>query len=183
MFCASRPLFRLAQSGGERVRAFEGGDDAFVRAQQLEGGDGFLVGDAFVAHALQIVQQGVFGADAGIVEAGGNGPGFVDLAFVALQQIGHRAVEFAGRAAAERGRVAGRVEAIAGGFGADHFAGVVEEGVEEAHGVAAAADAGDEQVGELAAFFHELRAGFVADDALEIADHLGIGVRGRRRCR
>ena len=97
----------LADGGGERVRAFEGGDDAFVRAQQLERGDGFAVGDAFVADAFQIMQQGVFGADAGIIEAGGNGPGLVDLAFVALEKVGQRAVSSPGeppqREAAWRG--------------------------------------------------------------------------------
>ena len=102
-----RALFGFAHGGGEGVGAFEGGDDAFVLAEGLEGVEGFPVGDAFVADALEIVEEGVFGADAGVVEAGGDGPGFVDLSFVGLQQVGEGAVEFPGepptREAAWRG--------------------------------------------------------------------------------
>ena len=49
--------------------------------------------------------------------------------------------------------------------------------VEDADGVAAAADAGDDGVGQAAFGFEDLVAGFEADDAVEVADHGGIGMR------
>ncbi len=61
---------------------------------------------------------------------------------------------------------------------ADHLHGfVLEERIEQAHRIGAAADAGDEQVGQALFLFQDLPAGFVADDALEIAHHQRIGMR------
>ena len=72
---------------------------------------------------------------------------FEDLAVVVLQQIGAVAVQHARPAAVHRGGVAvGHVDAVAAGLDAvDRHLGIVEEGVEEADGVGAAADAGDER--------------------------------------
>ena len=104
---------------------------------------------------------------------------FEDLAVVVLQQIGAVAVEHARAAAVHRGGVAVRhVEAVAGGLDAvDLDVGVVEEGMEEADGVGAAADAGDDGVGQAAFLLHDLLARLGADHRLEVAHHLRIGVR------
>ena len=70
--------------------------------------------------------------------------GVGDLAVVVHQQVGAVAVQHAGPAAGERGGVE-LVEAVAGRLDAvDLDAAVVEEGMEQADGVGAAADAGDE---------------------------------------
>ena len=75
-------------------------------------------------------------------------------------------------------------EALARGLDADQATSfVIEEGVEQAHRVRAAADAGDQQVGQAAVRLEHLGAGLRADHRLEIAHHRGIGVRAGRPCR
>ena len=60
----------------------------------------------------------------------------------------------------------------AAGLDADQLhAGVVDERVEHAGRVAAAADAGDDHVGQLADLVEALLLRLAADDALEVADH------------
>ena len=67
---------------------------------------------------------------------------------------------------------------VAGGLDAVDFdALVVEEGVEQAHGIGAAADAGDERIRQPAFGGHHLLAGLAADHRLEVAHHHRIGVR------
>ena len=69
------------------------------------------------------------------------------------------------------------VHAFAASFNTDDvYFFVVEEGVEEAHGVGAAADGSDERIGQTAFGLLHLGADFLADDALEIADHGGVRV-------
>ena len=58
-----------------------------------------------------------------------------------------------------------------------HFdGGVLDEGVEDAGGIGAAADAGDEGIGEAVEGVEALLAGLDADDGLEVADDHGEGV-------
>ena len=47
----------------------------------------------------------------------------------------------------------------------------------DADGVAAAVDAGNDGIGEATGEVLDLVAGFAADDALELAHDLGVGVR------
>ena len=68
------------------------------------------------------------------------------------------------------------VEAQAGGFDADHSHVVVQEGMEQADRVRAAADAGDERVRGAALRRHHLFARLAADDRLEVAHHGGVGM-------
>ena len=70
------------------------------------------------------------------------------------------------------------LKAVAGSLDAKKRDGrFVEERVEQADRVGAAADTGEETVGEPAFEALHLLAGFIADDALEIADHRRIGMR------
>ena len=55
--------------------------------------------------------------------------------------------------------------------------------MEQADGVGAAADAGDQRVGQAAFRLQHLLARLVADHALEVAHHRRIGVRAGARCR
>jgi len=72
-------------------------------------------------------------------------------------------------------------DAVTSGFNAGHFDGfVIYEGMEKSNGVAAAADAGDEQVGEAFLALEDLAAGFVADHTVKIANDHRIGVRTKR---
>ncbi len=54
---------------------------------------------------------------------------------------------------------------------------VVEERMEQADRIGAAADAGDERVRQAAVLVEHLRARFAADDRVEIAHHLRIRMR------
>jgi hypothetical protein len=56
-------------------------------------------------------------------------------------------------------------------------AGVIQERVEQPDGVRAAADTGDQRVGQAALSGHHLRLGFATDDRLEIPHHRGIWMR------
>src|SRR3546814_8854686 len=96
------------------------------------------------------MQPGMFGADAGIVESGGDAVRLGDLTVLVLEQIGFVAVEDAGAAAGEAGGVA-PVEPFARGLDADDLdPRIVEEGMEQADRVGAAADRGDQHVGQAA---------------------------------
>ena len=50
------------------MRAFQGGDDAFQLAEQLEAGQGLVVGGIGVLRAAQVAQQRVLRANAGVVQ-------------------------------------------------------------------------------------------------------------------
>src|SRR4030095_4764201 len=63
----------------DRVRGLERGEDAFGAGEGAEGGGGFGVGDGDIAGATGLFEEGVLGADAGIVETGGGAGGFVGL--------------------------------------------------------------------------------------------------------
>src|SRR3546814_7818322 len=105
--------------------------------------------------------------DSGIVEAGRDRKRVGDLAVVVLQQVGAVAVQHARPPAGERGRVLSARNAVAGRLDADDaHALVVEEGMEQADGAGAAADAGDEGVGPAPFGRHDLLARFAADDRL-----------------
>lgn len=166
---------------GEGVGAFEGGDDAFGVGEFAEGGEGFVVGGVDVFGAANVLEVGVLRADGGVVESGADGVGEFDLAVVIGEEPGFGALEDAEFSALEAGGVFFGFDAFASGFDADHAeVGVIDEGVEEAHGIGAAADAGDEKLGEAAFFLEDLLAGFESDDAVEVADHHGerVGAEG-----
>src|SRR5205823_3518987 len=84
-------------------------------------------------------------------------------------------------AALETGCVFAGANTFAAGFNADHpHRCVVEERMKEPDGVAAAADAGDENVRQFSFAFLNLLARFEPDDAMKIADHhrIGMGAKG-----
>ena len=144
----------------------------------MKGVEGFVVGHRGVLDAPDVVQPGVFRADARVVQAGGNRVGVDDLAIVVLQQEGTVAVEHTRYAAVEAGRVLAGLDAVAGRFNADDFdAGVIQERVEQAHGIGTAADARHQAVGQTAFLGLQLGTGFLADHGLEVANHGWVRVR------
>ena len=60
-------------------------------------------------------------------------------------------------------------------------AGVVDERVEDAHGVAAAADARDDGIGQPSGQLEDLRPRLAADDRLKLAHHQRIRMRPEHR--
>jgi hypothetical protein len=101
-----------------------------------------------------------------------------DLAVV-LQDVRVGALQDAGRASSEAGGVLAEGFAAASGFDADqlNFLIFTDEVVENSDRVRAAADAGDDGGGQFAFGFRESARGLRADDAVEVADHGGIGMR------
>ncbi|KAG1440253.1 hypothetical protein G6F57_019089 [Rhizopus arrhizus] len=107
---------------------------------------------------------------------------FLDLAIGVLHDVGAVAVQHAHLAGGQRCGVLAAVHALARRFDADQahvFIGDV--GMEDAHGVRAAAHSRHDVVGLAADGFRHLRQAFVADDGLEVAHHAGIGVGTRYR--
>ena len=162
------------------------GDDAFGAAQVVEGFEGFFVGDAHVFCAANVLQKRMLGAHAGVVQTRAHAVRFGDLAVVVLQDVGAIAVQHAGASHLQRARMLARIHAFASGFHADQAGVFVRNvGVEDAHGVAATAHAGDHRIGlllcHLQAFEHlgHLRQALFADHTLEVAHHHGVRMRAR----
>ena len=108
--------------------------------------------------------------------------GGLHLAVAVLQEHAVGPVQHAGRPQIERRGVEAAGHAFAGGFHADEaHAVVLQKRVEHADGVGAAAHAGHHGVGQAAGLFQHLRAGFLADDALQHAHQGGEGVRSGGR--
>ena len=164
---------------GQRMGRLQSGNDAFEAAAELEGVQRLLVGGGEIFHPAHVPQPGMFRPDAGIIEARRDGMALQDLPVVVHQEIGAVAMEHAGLAAGQGGRVAiGLGQAVARRFNAeDLHGGVVEEGMEQADGVGAPANGCDQRIRQAPFGGHHLLAHLVADHALEIAHHHGIGVR------
>ncbi len=77
---------------GQGMGAFERGDDALQLRQELEGLQGFLIGDGLVGHPPDLLEVAMLGAYAGIIQPGGDGMRRDDLAVIILQEIAHAAM-------------------------------------------------------------------------------------------
>ncbi len=107
---------------------------------------------------------------------------FQYLPVTILQQVSPVAVQDTRFTARHRRGVAILdLDAMSAGFGAiDSDAGFIEELIERADGVRAAADAGHERIRQAALGFHHLRANLLPDHLLEVAHHHRIRMRPRR---
>ncbi|KAG1084970.1 hypothetical protein G6F40_014330 [Rhizopus arrhizus] len=104
--------------------------------------------------------------------------GFDDLAVVVAQHVGAVAMQHARATGGDRRRMATGADAITCRFGADDLdLSVVEEGMEQADGIAAAADAGGDRIGQAAVLGQHLFACLAPDDGVEIAHHARVRVR------
>jgi hypothetical protein len=103
-----------------------------------------------------------------------------DLAVVVLQKVGAVAVQHAGTARRQRRGMAPGLDPLARGLDADELdVRVREVRMEDAHRVAAAADARDHDVGLAAGVARHLLEALAADHALEVAHHHRVRVRAR----
>src|SRR5690348_13138570 len=133
----------------QRMGGLDRGDDPLEARAELEGVERLTVSDGDVLGAADIVEPRVLRPDARIVETSRDRVRVDDLAVVGLQEIGAVAVEYAGLAAVERGRVLAGLDAEPRRLDADHAdRRIVEERVEQADRIGAAADAGDQRVRE-----------------------------------
>ena len=82
------------------VCGFERGDDAFETGEEAEGFERFFVGGGDVLDAPLVMEEGVLGADGGVVEPRGDGVRRSDLPALVLQDVAQRPLQDAGSAAA-----------------------------------------------------------------------------------
>src|SRR5438552_3118689 len=124
----------------------------------------------------------MFGADGGVIEAGGDRMGQFDLAFFVGQQKSFGALENAKSPTLKSSSMFSAPNSLAAGFDADHaYISILQKRVEQSDRVAAAANAGDKQIGQLLRAFEDLTARFNTDNALKIAHHHRVGMRAKDR--
>lgn len=70
------------------MAGFDGGEDALGLGEGLEGFQGGGVADQGVVDAAGVVPVAVLGADAGVVQAGGDGVDVGGLAVLVLEDVG-----------------------------------------------------------------------------------------------
>ena len=131
-----RLLRREIEHLGDGVRRLERRDDAFELGQELEGLERFVIGRRQEGDAAEIGEPRMLGADARVVEPGRDRVRLVDLPVLVHQQIGAVAVQHARPSAGNGGRVLAAVDAVSGSLDpVDLDLRLVEEGMEQAHGV------------------------------------------------
>ena len=163
---------------GERMGALDGGDDALGAGEQRHRVHRLGVADRPVRRSAGLVQPGMFGADAGVVEAGRDGVRLDGLAVVVLEQVGPGAVQHADLAGADRGRMPAGLEPVAAGLEpVQPDIGVPDEGGEQADRVGPAADTRQRRVGKRAGQRQQLGAGLVTDAAGEVTHQRREGMR------
>src|SRR5918993_1805134 len=105
----------------------------------------------------------------------------LDVSRVVLEDERPRALEHAGAAAREAGRVASRGDALAARLDPNQPDVLVfQETVKDSHRVAAAPNAGDDDVGQASDLIEHLDTRLAADDGLEFAHHQRIRMRAER---
>ena len=115
----------------------------------MEGFERLGVGHGYVGGAARFLEMAVFGANAGIVEARADAVGFDHLAVGVLEHIGARAVKDAHAAHREGGGMLARFDARPGRFYAyEAHTRILDEGVEDADAIAAAAYTGYHVIGQ-----------------------------------
>ncbi len=115
-----RPLRRQLHHLGDGVRRLQRRNDAFQPRQQLKRRERFVVGGGQIIDPAGLVQPGMLRTDAGIIEPRRNRMRVLDLAVIVHQQIGAVAMQHAGPAAGDRGRMQ-LGEAMARGFDAENL--------------------------------------------------------------
>src|SRR6267378_5655143 len=101
--------------------------------------------------------------------------GQLDLALFVGEQKSFRPLQNAEAPALKTGGVFSAANAFATSFNSDHSnMSIVQKRMEQANGVAAAADTGDEQIRQTTFAFENLMARLNANDALKIAHHHGV---------
>src|SRR4051812_3027569 len=164
------PSDSLGVSDG--VRRFERRENAFELRKRPERGKRLLVGDIRVLGAADRAQPGMFRTYGGVVQACRNRMRELDIAVRVLQHEGPGALEHAGAATRETGGVPAGRDLLPPGFDTNQaHVTILDERIEDAHGVAAPANARDNRVGQAAGQLDDLAASLPADHRLEFADH------------
>src|SRR6266403_2257446 len=184
----ARELRRALDEAGNGMCGFERGNDAFGTRQKLCCIKSCSIGDGGIFCPALISQPGVLGTDRWIVETCGNGMRGGDLPVVRLQDVSVGALQNARSRSgeplrrSETCRVFAQFVAAATSFDAYHLHGLVfQEFVEEAHGVRAAANAGEKMRGQTLFRGKDLCAGLAPNAGMKIAHHRRIRMRTQNR--
>src|ERR1700722_3378827 len=173
---------RDARDMGERMCRFERRNDPLLARQCRKRVECFAIGGGEIFHPALILEPGMFGTDARIVEASRYRMRFHNLALRCLQQIGAGAVQHAGETFAQRRRVARSFRSGAGRLDAVDLDGiVVKKGMKQTDRIRAPAHAGDEKIRQTLLRFENLRPRLLADNGLKIAHHCRGGTRAGHR--
>src|SRR5438105_11301453 len=114
----------------------------------------------------------MFGADCGVIEAGRHRMGQFDLPFFVREQKSLCALQYAEASTLKAGCMFTGTNSFASGFDADHpHMSILQERMEQTDGVAAAADACDEQIRQARFAFEDLASRFNPENALKIEHH------------
>src|ERR1044071_6141214 len=163
------------------MRGFKSRDDTLGLRESAKGGQRFLVRGIIICNAAGIAEIAVLRANRGVVEPGGHRMSELDLAVRVGEEKRLRALKNAQPAALKTRGMFAWANAFTSGFDADHADGFIfEKRMEKPDGIAAAADAGDEDVRQATFAFQNLAARFDSNYPLKIADHHGVRVRAER---
>src|SRR4051794_7029549 len=173
-------LARILEQPRDRVGGLERRDDALEACQLSEGAQRLVVSDGRIQGPTAVPQMGVLGADARVVQTGGDRVRLEDLAVLISEHRRHRSVEDPEAPGAERGSVAPGLEPLPPGLDPDELDRVVEERGEEADGVRPTAHARDDPLRQRVLDLERLRARLVADHALQVAHEGRIRSRSNR---
>ena len=165
-----------------RMGRFERRQNPFQPRQGLKRIERLRVGHMGILRAPDGPQPGVLGPNRRVVEARGNRMGQLDIAVLVLQHERARALEHARAAAGKPRGVPAADNLLAARLHADqaHLT-IVDERIEDADRVAAAADARHDRVRKPAGLLDDLPPRFAADHRLKLAHHQRVGVRPQHR--
>src|SRR5262245_43510712 len=149
----------------DSVRGLQRGKNAFESRQRLESFERFSVGRVRVFGPTKIAQPRVLGSDRCVVEPRRDRMRELDVASLILKHEGSRSLQHAGAATGKTRGVSSRGDTLAAGLDTNqsHVA-VLEKAVEDADGVAATADTGDDDVREPSSLIEHLASRFTTDD-------------------
>ena len=161
------------------VRRLQGGDDALGAAQQLESGDGLVVGGGDVLDATRIPQEGVLRTDPRVIQPGGDGVHLRRVAVLVLQQQRAHAVQRPrGAEGDRRGVLTGHTEVAARWFDTEHLHRLVlQESGEQPQGIRSAANSCHQSIRQTSLLLQHLTASLATDDRLEVPHHRWVRVR------
>ena len=143
------------------MRGFQCGQNSFQPRTDAESLQRFRIRNIAIAHPPRFAPVTMFRADARIIQTRRDGVNGGRLAVGVLQYVAEAAVQNARLPETQRGRMIAHRPAPATRFDADNFdAGVFDERIKHPGRVAAAADAGDDDIGQAADLFDGLLASF-----------------------
>ena len=153
-------------------------DDPLSAAEQVERLQRLPVGHFPVFRPPRILEIAVFGTDAGVIQPCRYTVRRAYLPVGILQQITHRPVQHPRAPGGKGGGMFAGVQTLAPRLQAhEAHGGIGDKGMERAHRVAAAADAGQDIIGQPPLRRQDLRPRLAPDDALEIPHHRRVRVR------